>query len=314
MTTFDPMSAITMSPSVVSQTMVGDLNSDQTNLASLENQISTGFAINQPSDNPEGAADLLQLNQSLTRYTQYQTNASDADGWLQTGNNTLNTVLNVLQTVKSTVESVSGTNIAGGSDALSSLAAQVQNALSEITDLANTTYENGQPIFGGTGSSTSAYDATGTYQGAGSAPTRTVAPGTQISVSLTGPEVFGSGTTGLLSQTPGALGVLAQIASDLTSGTPSAVSNLEGSDLTNLDSAIQTVTNAASTLGASQDAVQQFSTQAASTVDSLQQQLGSIQDVNMATAISNLQLQQTAYQAALWATSQLSTDNLAQYL
>ena len=117
-----------------------------------------------------------------------------------------------------------------------------------------------------------------------------------------------------LSQTPGALGVLAQIASDLQSGTPTSVNQVETTDLQNLNASIQTVENAASTLGASQQAVEQFSSQATDQVTSLQEQLGSVQDINMASAITNLQLQQTAYQAALYATSQLSTDNLAKYL
>jgi flagellar hook-associated protein 3 FlgL len=314
MTSITPASPIIVSPSTSAQTMIQGLTTDQNNLANLEEEVSTGFAINTPSDNPEGAANLLQLNASLTRYTQYQNNAADGQGWLQSGNNTLNSVLSVLHQVQSVVESVSGQQLAGNGNELPSLAAQVTSALSEITNLANTTYENGQPIFGGTGSATQAYDPSGNYLGAGSAPTRTVAPGTQIAVSLTGPQVFGTGTSGLLSQTPGALGVLAQIASDLQSGTPTSVNQVETTDLQNLNASIQTVENAASTLGASQQAVEQFSSQATDQVTSLQEQLGSVQDINMASAITNLQLQQTAYQAALYATSQLSTDNLAKYL
>ena len=303
-----------MSPNTITQSMIQGLSTDQTNLSQLEEEISTGFAINTPSDNPAGAADLLQLNASLTRFSQYQTNASDAQGWLQTGNTAINSVLSVLHQVQSVVESVSGAQLAGNGSELPSLSAQVTSALNELIDLANTTYENGQPIFGGTGNATQAYDSSGNYLGAGSAPTRTVAPGTQIAISLTGPQVFGSGTSGLLGQTPGSLGVLAQIASDLSTGTSTSITNVETTDLQNLNSAIQTVEDAASTLGANQQAVGQFSSQASSTVTALQQQLGSLQDVNMATAITNLQMQQTAYQAALWATSQLSTDNLAQYL
>jgi len=313
-TSIDPSMPITYSPAAVANTMVEGLATDQNNLASLEQQVSTGFAINSPSDNPEGAANLLQLNASLTRFTQYQTNAADGKGWLEAGNGAVNSVLDVLHQVQSIVESVSGAQLAGNGSELPSLAEQVSSALSEISNLANTTYENGQPIFGGTGNATQAYDSSGNYLGAGNAPTRTVAPGTQIAVSLTGPQVFGTGTSGLLSQTSGSLGVLSQIVSDLQSGTPASISNVEGSDLQSLNAAIQTVEGAASTLGANQQAIEQFSAQATQTAGALQQQLGSVQDVNMASAITNLQLQQTAYQAALWATSQLSTDDLAKYL
>lgn len=314
MSSIESATAVTMSPSVLAQTMISGLSTDQNNLASLQQQISSGFAISTASDNPEGAANILQLNASLTRYTQYQSNAADALGWLQTGNSTVNTVLNVLHQVQSLAESVSGQQLGAGQAALSGIADQVDAALSQLQSIANTTYENGQPIFGGTGAQTQAYDSSGNYLGAGSPPTRTVAPGTQIAVAVTGPQVFGTGTTGVLSTTPGSLGVLAQMSADLRAGTTSSISQVEGADLTNLNNVISQAENAAATLGANQQSVEQFSAQATSNVSTLQQQLSSLQDVNMASAITNLQLQQTAYQAALYATSQLSTESLAKYL
>ena len=60
--------------------------------------------------------------------------------------------------------------------------------------------------------------------------------------------------------------------------------------------------------------MQGFAAQATASTSALQQELGAAQDVNMAQAITNLQLQQTSYQAALYATSQLHTDSLAEYL
>lgn len=301
-------------PTVLSNSLISDLSTDQNSLSALEQQVASGNAISVASDNPVGAANMLQLQGSLTRTNQYASNAQDGVGWLSEGNSTVNSVLSVLQQVQSLVESVSGNTLAGGTQAMTAIATQVQGALSQLLNLANTQYAGGQPIFAGTGNPTQAYDSQGNYLGAGNAPTRTVAPGTQVAVGVTGPQVFGSGTTGLLSTVPGNLGVLAQIVQDLNSGSSTSIHQVETTDLGNLDAAVSTVESAAAQLGANQQAVEGFATQATNTATALQQELGSVQDVNMAQAITNLQLQQTGYQAALYATSQLSQESLAKYL
>ena len=311
-----PSSPIVVTPSILAGDLVGGLTGDQASLASLEEQISTGNAINVASDDPAGAANMLQLQASVTRANQYSANAQDGAGWLTLANSTVSSVLSVLQQTLSLVEGVSGSSLTSEPTTLSTTSAQVSAALQELTNLANTTYEGGQPLFAGTGNPTAAYDQNGNYLGAGSAPTRTVAPGTQVPVSVTGPTIFGSGTSGLLGTGSGGspVGVLQQIVNDLDSGSSSSLANLESSDVASLQSAIAKVEGAAGSLGAAQQQMQGFSSQATDSVSSLEQELSAVQGTNMAQAITDLQLQQSAYQAALYATSQLSSDSLAKYL
>lgn len=331
MTSIASATPIMVTPEVLATTMVQGLTTDQTAMATLEEQISTGDAINAPSDNPAGAANLLQLQGALTRANQYAANAQDGVGWLSLGNSTVSSVLDVVQNIKSVIEGVSGSSLMGEPSTITSTADQVQSALSQLLDLANTTEEGGQPIFAGTGSSTAAYDANGNYLGNSVAPTRTVAPGTRVAIAVTGPEVFGpaNGTSdafgGVNTSLLSSGGVLQTLVNDLTSastdlsagnraGATAALSQVTGTDLQNLSAALDRVETAAGVLGANQQEVQGFSTQATDTISSLQQELGSVQDTNMAQALTNLQLQQTAYQEALYATSQLSSDSLAKYL
>lgn len=331
MTSIASATPIMVTPEVLATTMVQGLTTDQTAMATLEEQISTGDAINAPSDNPAGAANLLQLQGALTRANQYAANAQDGVGWLSLGNSTVSSVLDVVQNIKSVIEGVSGSSLMGEPSTITSTADQVQSALSQLLDLANTTEEGGQPIFAGTGSSTAAYDANGNYLGNSVAPTRTVAPGTRVAIAVTGPEVFGpaNGATdafgGVNTSLLSSGGVLQTLVNDLTSastdlsaGNRTAAENMlskvTGTDLQNLSAALDRVETAAGVLGANQQEVQGFSTQATDTISSLQQELGSVQDTNMAQALTNLQLQQTAYQEALYATSQLSSDSLAKYL
>ncbi len=339
---------VVITPSVLVNTMVTGLTNDQSNLAATEQQVSTGDAINVASDNPAGAASLLQLQGGVVRANQYSANAADGVGWLSLGNSTVSSVLSVVQSIKSVIEGVSGSSLMSDPATITSTAAQVQGALSQLRNLANTTEAGGQPIFAGTGNATVAYDANGNYVGNSTPPTRTVAPGTQVAVAVTGPTVFGGPTTPLGTTTaaspsllgdanpptgataaPVDYGVLQQTYNDLTSAA-TALSSSTGmslgytashylgqvttTDLNALSTALSNAETAAGTLGANQQAVQGFASQATASATALTGQLGAVQDTNMAQALTNLQLQQTAYQEALYATSQLSTDSLVKYL
>ncbi|MCU1492396.1 MAG: flagellar hook-associated protein 3 [Acidimicrobiaceae bacterium] len=324
MSSIPSTSAIVITPSVLTNSMISGLTTDQANLATIEQQVSTGDAINAASDNPAGAASILQMQGSVTRANQYAANSADGVGWLSLGNSTVDSVLSVLQSVKSVVEGISGSSLTSDSATLTSTSAQVGSALSQLLNLANTTEAGGQPIFAGTGNATASYDANGNYLGNSTAPTRTVAPGTMVAVAATGPEVFGSGTTGLLGTGQGGstAGVLQQIVNDLntassattTAARNAAIQNVTGTDLTNLTAALSQSESAAGVLGANQQSVQNFATQATGSLTAIQGELGSVQDTNMAQALTSLQLQQAAYQSALYATSQLSADSLVKYL
>jgi flagellar hook-associated protein 3 FlgL len=301
---------VVFNSTTITSGLISDITSNQNAMSALEQQIATGNAIQQPSDNPAGAAQILQLQAVVKRNEQYSANISDGMSLSATADGTLNQVLSILQSVQSTVESVTASRMQGPST-MSAMADQVQSSLTDLQNLANASY-NGVPLFSGTG--TAAFDASGTYVGAGSAPTRTVAPGVQIPVSITGNQVFGAGATGLLSTVPGNLGVLAQTVSDLQTNTTASVNHIINVDIPNLKAAIATVESAAATIGSNQQALQNYKTQTQNTQTSVLGELSGVQQVNMAQAITQLQANQTSYQEALYAASQLNADSLVKYL
>lgn len=300
---------VVVTPNVLATSMVANLTADQASMAKLENQIATGQAVTLPSDNPAQAANILQLQSGVTRANQYSTNAQDGVSWLTLANSTVTSALNVLRQVESAVQSISGDRLSGNASAIAGLSTAVTGALHQLRDLANTQYA-GQAIFSGTGTPKMAYDATGNYVGGTTVPTRTVAPGTSVAVSVTGRAIFGTGTTGLLGNT----GILSRILGDLQTGTTASLNAAATTELGNLQTAIGVVQAQAGQLGANQQTMQGFATQATAAASALQQELGNAQDVNMAQALTNLQLQQTSYQSALYVTSQLKTESLVNYL
>jgi flagellar hook-associated protein 3 FlgL len=303
------LAAISYTPLIVSDQLVQDLSVDQSQQAAVEQQLSTGNLVNKPSDNPAATASIMQLNASLARAQQYVSNAADGLGWLSLGNSTLNSVLSNLQTARQTVLGLSGDMLSGQQSALDGAATQLRAAEQQVLALANTTY-GGQALFSGTGNVSEAYDSSGNYVGGGSAPTRTVAPGVSVAVSVTGPQVFGSGATGLLG--PG--GVLSTLAADVAAGTTASLQKAQTTDLANLDAAISVVSSQAAEMGADYQRMQGFSTQATNAQAALQTQLSSEDTVDVAQATTQLTEDQQAYQTGLWATAQIESHTLVSYL
>lgn len=301
--------SIVYTPQIVRSTLLSDLNSDQSDQATLETQLSSGHLINSPSDNPAGAAQIMELGDSLNRAEQYVTNASDGSGWLSLGTSTLNSVMSSLQTAASSVSALTGEALSNQQAAVTGTSAQLHSTLEEIINLANTSY-GGQAIFAGTGNVSQAYDSNGNYTGAGSTPSRTVGAGVSVPVSVTGPEVFGTGSASLIG--PG--GVLQTLISDVQTGTAASLQKATTTDLDALNTAMSLVSNQAATLGSYYQRMQDFSNEATSAQTALQTQISADDSVNVAQASTQLAQDQNTYQAGLWAASQIEQHSLVEYL
>jgi flagellar hook-associated protein 3 FlgL len=292
---------------------------DLSGLTLLQEQAASGKALNQPSDNPTGTSEVLSMNAQIGRFRQYSTNAADGLSRLQTASGALYSVTEALNQVQTDV--LSGAN-ASASDASDrqALSADVLSIKQAILGYAGTTYNN-KPIFSGTYGTTpypqgsasgisdptsASYDPATAYAYAGSTTplSRVVAPGQSVNVSETGNQVFGSGTSSVFA-------LLDTISQDLANGNTSA---LNGSDLTQLRSAMNTVTQAAGNTGSLSAAITQDQTNANGTVSSLQAQVSHITDANEDQVAISLDLAEASYQAALETTAKIIQPSLAQFL
>ena len=302
-----------------SMRMVGYLQTDLTNLTNLQEQAASGTSLMQPSDNPTATSEVLSLNAQIGRFQQYATNAGDGQSWLNTGATALGNVTKALDQVQTNL--LSGANASASDPSTEkALSQDVLSLKQEILGLAATTYNN-RPVFSGTygtaaypqasasgvsDPTSSSYNPAVAYAYAGSnAPiTRMVAPGETTNVSMPGSQIFGSGTSSVFA-------LLDTISTDLANGN---TSGLSGSDLAQLKSAINTVTQATGSLGALSASVTQNQTNATDTVSNLQVQVGSISDANKAQVAAELDLASASYQAALETTAHIIQPSLAQFL
>jgi flagellin-like hook-associated protein FlgL len=142
------------------------------------------------------------------------------------------------------------------------------------------------------------------YSGSTTPVTRVVAPSQKLDVSVTGDTVFGSGTSSIFA-------LLDTISQDLANGNTSALS---GTDLSQLQSALNTVTQAQGTTGALGAALAQDATQTTNKVSAIQEQVANISDAKEDQVISELDLAQVSYQAALETTAKIIQPSLVDFL
>lgn len=284
-------------------TSVAGIEAAAARLASLQDQLSSGKAITTPSDNPSGTVQAMQLRGQLSRNTQYAANSNDALAWLGTQDSAYSQIVTVLQNARTLV--VQGLN-SGANDATSNaaVAQQLTGLRSTLLSLANTTYD-GRPVFGGTTASGTAYDAGGSYAGDGGTVTRAIAPGNTVTVSATGPEVFGDDASGTSVFT-----LLQNLAAGLTSNPPTVSSSALGQ----LDAALSRVSTAQSVEGATYQQVQRAQTTQTTAGTALQTQLSGIEDVDLADLAVKVAAANTSYQAALQTTASIGQLSLLDFL
>lgn len=284
-----------------SSELLGPLNAGEANAQQLQQQLSTGSSITAPSDNPTGAVDALNAQAAASQANTWATNASDGLSRLGLANQVLNQVLGQISQLQQSVQSISTANFSPSGTA--ALAQQVQGLGQSILANANTSYE-GYAIFGGTSGATDAYSSSGAYLGNNTVPTRTTGPGIQLPAGVSGSSVFGTGAGGLF-------GAIAQTVSDLQAGNTNAVLT---TDLPAINSWYAKVQASAAQVGAYYDQMNAAQQQAASTALTLSTQASNIVSVDLPQVATELSLQNSTLQAALYSLSQVVPQSLIQYL
>jgi flagellar hook-associated protein 3 FlgL len=285
----------------LSQNAMRGLQANQGRLSRTEQQLTSGKLISRPSDSPTGTMTAMLLRSDMRTQEQYGRNAQDGVNWLNTIDSTLSSASDQTQRVRDLMLQGMSAGAGGSDTARSAIATEIGQVRDSLIGLANTRYAD-RPVFGGTTAGSSAYDVNGTYIGDSGAVNRTVAEGAKLRVDAGGQEVFGTGDTQLFA-------VLADVAEHLKND-PSQLS----ADLRRLDVALHTLQTAHASVGARSNRIETMQRTANDRQIDLQTQLSEVEDIDLPKAITDMTLQQTAYQAALGATAKVIQPSLMDFL
>ena len=290
--------------------VLSSINNVQDQMATTQQQLSTGKSINQPSDNPYGASLAIQLKNDLAGLNNYNSNITDGTAWASAADTSLQNVMSMLQRAQElTVQASNGVE---SSTDLSATADEIDQLADAIKQEANTQY-NGQYIFSGTASGTQPYSSsTGdVYQGNTAAVTRQIGPGSTLQVNVDISGLLGSGTS---ANDGKLLDTLRTISADMRSGNSSGVADLSTTQISALQSSLNSLTQIQANVGATQNRL----TLATDRIQGLQNSdtvaLSNDEDINMAQAMTSFSNEQAAFTAALKAGANIVQSSLMDFL
>jgi flagellar hook-associated protein 3 FlgL len=266
-------------------------------------QLSTGRRVNQPSDDPAGAAIYTGNVAVESRIDQYLQSVASVRALNQTADSALGSMVTALNQAISL-----GTQAANGTMSQQDLAAifkVVQGVLSNVVQLANTSF-HGTYIFAGTASTAVPFTITPTgvtYNGNDGVNTVAIADGRTISTNIPGGQLFQQAGSSVLDS-------LQQLMDALQSGDKTAIGTATtavGTSLTYLSSQRAFYGNNLNQLNGDEQALQQQNL-------TLKTQDNNLVGVDLAKAATDLAQAQTTHQAALAAAAKVLQPSLLDYL
>lgn len=290
-------------------------NSSQTSqqqLATLQQQISTGESVQFASDNPLAYEQASQAQTSLAQLNTYSTAATEAGALTAQNNSAMTSLHQIIARASELATSV--TSNESTSD-LQAIGTEMGSLVSQLTSIVNQQTVNGTYLFGGT-SNQPPITSTGAYNSStnGDETTIDVQPGNAVQTGIVAGRPGSPPVDGFLYDSSSGVDVLAslnQTISDLNSGNASAV---QTTDLPALNHALNLVSQYVGSTAASMSAVQTASTTLSQQITSQGDQLNTLTQTNLPDAELQLQQIQNQYQASLEAGSRILSMSILNYI
>lgn len=276
-------------------------------------QIATGKRIITPADDPADSARILGLNQSKERTDKFQDNINVANTNLEIEDTTLQGMVDMMQRIRELA--IQGNNDSYDAQQRQSIAMEVQERYESLLGFANTRNGQGEFLFGGFATTNPPFVETvgGEVQYVGDQGQKFIQIGDsrQIASGDNGFEVF-MNTAGVLGNDGTTQVSMFKVVSDLEEtlrtnngpgsgpapGTPETFHEAMARTIDNIDTALGKIIDLQATIGARQNAVDNQKSVNADYLVQIETTMSETQDLDYATAISRMELQQLGLSAA----------------
>ena len=278
------------------------ITSSLSQFTNAQERVGTGKRIQRSSDDPTAMGRALELRAGLRTSEQALRNAEDGQLWVNLADSKLQSVVDHLQRAKELA--VRGATFTNG-DERGAIAAEISQIRDSIVDIANSQHQ-GRRLFGGfhSGAAVAQVGGVWTYTGDAGQVNRRIGDDEVVAVNVTALDAFG------FSAGSDVFTVLDNLESALTTGSQAgidtAISGLQGS----LDTTLRSLTG----LGAVGNRLEGAIARIGDDMAAVRAQLSAVEDVDLAEAVMEMQLQETAYTAALGAFSRSSQTSLLDFL
>lgn len=286
--------------SIITRNLIDAMNRSRDNMATIQQEMSTGKRISKPSVDPQGYLKSRRFTETIEQNNQFISNIANARAWMENS-------LQILTTLEDKVTSVREIGIQSAdlanTNVRDALASRLDGIISDTVSLANEKYMD-KTIFGGSltkGDDPFQYDGTAvTYAGNSDKITRRIAENQNLEINLPGQDLVDTGLFDNMIALRDAL-----VAND-SDAIQTALGNIEDTEkqLLNISSA------QGSLMGQLDLTEQRLDTANLN----LQSNLSQTEDTDLMEAIVRYNREELAYKAALETTSGTLRLNLLDYL
>ncbi len=298
-----------ITPQIITAEAIANAQQQTAQLAFLQQEASTGLRIQQPSDDPPAALQVLSNQAYNNQLGVYQKNIADAQAKLNSSVSTLNQVSNLITQAKDV--GLQGSNQPNTPEAYQAMAGQVDSILQEVIKLANT-QQNGQYLYGGTASQTQPFSVNAqgqvVYNGSTQAMSEPIGQGHQVQTLYNGSQIFQSPD---LFQT---LSSLRDALGNVNNLSPSAQAAAIQQSLSQLDSANTSVLDSVGRQSASLQNLQSINQHIQDVQLQTTQQIGNLQNADLSQVVIGMQEQQNLLQATLYSAAHILNLSLLNFI
>lgn len=272
------------------------MNERQVALNKVQQQMASGQRLLSNADDPVGSARLLNLNEELGRYGQYQRNIDLANGRLNLEDSVLGDASELLQQTRELVVQANSDTLNDGDR--QAIAKQVRQIQEQMVGLANTKDGNGEYLFAGFKSQTQPFvmdtNKQTRYQGDQGQRSIKAGPSLDVAVGDPGSTVFQADAA---DPTKGVFATLDKLAVALE--TPSAqFHDVMGNGLNELDQGLENLAGVRAQVGARLNALEAQESANGDFAVHLQETINSIDSLDYAEAATRLSQESFTLQAA----------------
>jgi flagellar hook-associated protein 3 FlgL len=286
----------------------------QTQLNNTQNQLSTGYRVNQASDAPGEVGDIFEARADLSKVNQTIQNLNSVQAQVNAGDSSLQTAIQLLQNANTLGSQGASTGVS--QTQLNNLASQVQSVLSQLVGI-SATQVNGVYIFGGDASGSPPYQLdpaspTGVDQLTTAGATQQVADpsGITFQTSLTAQQIFDAKDSLGNPTAQNAFAALNNLQLALQSGNTTNI----GTALDGVQSASDFLNQQLGFYGAAENRITSALNLAQKFQVGDQTQLSNLQDTDVTSAAIQVTQDTTALNAAMAAQAKKPTSTLFDYL
>ncbi|GAQ24373.1 MULTISPECIES: flagellar hook-associated protein FlgL [Tepidanaerobacter] len=290
--------------SMIAENFTRNLMQNLKRLDDINSQISSEKRINRPSDDPVGAAMAIKLRRQLSAIKQYNSNAQQALTWMKDTETALTNAGDVIQRLSElAVEAANGTQT---DEDKGKILDEVKELKDQLLKEANSTSLD-RYLFSGYSTDKAPFikdDATGNIQAnpdiVDGAINYNVGQSETIPVNLKGSEVFGD-----------IFEAVEKFETALENNDGETISNEVISDI---KGALNTVLKYRSQIGARTNRLEATVSRLEANEVDYKAQLSSIEDVDLAQAITDLKMEESVYRAALAVGARIIQPTLVDFL